>query len=71
MSSGRIQGRLDNGDYLNSGRKGLGNGAKIGDIRGIFCFFFVFVCFFFVCMFVCFFKTGFLCIALAVLELTL
>jgi hypothetical protein len=31
-------------------------------------FFFFFVLF--VCLFVCFFETGFLCIALAVLELT-
>jgi hypothetical protein len=30
----------------------------------------LFVCLFFVCLFVCF-KTGFLCVALAVLELTL
>jgi hypothetical protein len=31
-------------------------------------FLFVVVCF---CLFVCFFETGFLCVALAVLELTL
>jgi hypothetical protein len=30
-----------------------------------------FLCFLFVCLFFCFFETGFLCIALAVLELTL
>jgi hypothetical protein len=32
---------------------------------------FLFVCLFFVCLFVLFFETGFLCITLAVLELTL
>jgi hypothetical protein len=39
---------------------------------GFFCFLFVWlVGFFFVCLFVLFFETGFLCVALAVLELTL
>jgi hypothetical protein len=37
----------------------------------LFFFSFFFFCCFFFCFFFCFFEAGFLCVALAVLELTL
>jgi hypothetical protein len=41
-------------------------------LREYFCFlFFWFFCFVLFCFVFCFFETGFLCVALAVLELTL
>jgi hypothetical protein len=44
--------------------------SRNGNVRFFFCFVLFFCFFFFVCLF-WFFETGFLCIALAVLELTL